>query len=93
MSYFALFYEVVDNFTEQRTPHRPLHLKSVREAYASGELVMAGALQEPPGALLVFKTEDRGVPERFAKTDPYVTSGLVTKWTVRPWKVVTGHEA
>ncbi len=86
MAYFALFYDVVDNFAERRAPHRSLHLKSVREAYASGQLVLAGAL-------LVFKADDRSVPEQFAKTDPYVSSGLVTRWWVRPWTVVTGNEA
>ncbi len=93
MAYFALFYDVIDNFVERRTPFRPLHLKNVREAYASGELVLAGALQNPPGALLVFKTDDPAVPERFAKADPYVQNQVVSKWTVRPWKVVSGNEA
>ncbi len=93
MTYFALFYDVTDDFVERRTPFRPVHLKQVREAYASGELILGGALQEPVGALLVFKTDDRSVPERFARTDPYVINGLVTRWTVRPWNVVTGNEA
>lgn len=93
MPYFALFYDVVDDFIGRRAPHRPVHLKMVRDAYASGELVLGGALQDPIGALLVFKTADRSVPERFARADPYVTSGLVTRWTIRPWTVVTGNEA
>ena len=93
MAYFTLSYDVVDDFVTRRTEFRPVHLKMVREAYGSGELVMAGALQEPLGALLVFKCDDRSVPERFAKHDPYVLNGLVSRWTVRPWVVVTGNEA
>ena len=93
MAYFALFYDVVDDFTDRRTPHRPAHLKMVRDGYGSGELVLGGALQDPPGALLVFRTDDRSVVERFVANDPYVTSGLVTKWRIRPWNVVTGNEA
>ncbi len=93
MAYFALFYDVVDNFTDRRTPYRPAHLKKVREGYGSGELVLGGALQDPPGALLVFKTDDRASVERFAQSDPYVQGGLVTKWWIRPWNVVTGNEA
>ena len=57
-----------------------------------GELVMAGALGEPPGALLVFRAADKSVAEAFATDDPYVTGGLVTKWTVRPWVVVVGQD-
>ena len=93
MPYFALFYDVVDGFTDKRTTYRPSHLQQVREAFARGELVMAGALEEPTGALLVFQCEDRTIPEAFASADPYVTEGLVTRWHVRPWKVVTGREA
>jgi hypothetical protein len=28
--------------------------------------------------------------ERFAQSDPYVTSGLVRRWEVQPWAVVCG---
>jgi uncharacterized protein YciI len=30
--------------------------------------------------------------EEFARADPYVTSGLVSSWRVRPWNVVVGGE-
>jgi uncharacterized protein YciI len=54
--------------------------------------VMAGALGEPPGALLVFRAPDKSVAERFAASDPYVTGGLVRQWVVRPWTVVIGQD-
>lgn len=92
MPYFTLTYEVVDDFVNQRTPFRPAHLKEVREANARGELIMAGALGEPAGALLVFRAADKSVAETFAKADPYVTQGLVTSWSVRPWTVVIGND-
>ena len=72
MPYFALTYDVVDDFVNKRTPFRPAHIKEVREAHARGELVMAGALGEPAGALLVFRGADKSVAENFAKADPYV---------------------
>ncbi|HTM34453.1 MAG TPA: YciI-like protein [Vicinamibacterales bacterium] len=92
MPYFALTYEVVDGFTDKRTPYRGPHLEKARTAAARGELVMAGALGEPAGALLVFKAPDRTTVESFAKTDPYVLNGLVTRWSVRPWTVVIGFD-
>jgi uncharacterized protein YciI len=92
MPYFALTYEVVDDFVNRRTPFRPQHLQMAREAHDHGELILAGALGEPAGALLVFKADDRTVPERFAASDPYVLQGLVTRWQVRPWTVVIGGE-
>ena len=92
MPYFALTYDVVDGFVDKRVPYRPQHLQLAREAAARGELVMAGALGEPAGALLVFRAGDKSVAERFASSDPYVTQGLVRQWAVRPWTVVIGQD-
>jgi uncharacterized protein len=91
MAYYVLEYEVVPNFVERRAPLRNEHLDLVRAAHSRGELVMAGAIGEPPaGALLVFKSASVSTPEAFARHDPYVIQGLVTSWTVRPWHVVVG---
>ena len=92
MPYFTLTYEVVDHYTERRTPFRGAHLQKARAAAERGELVMAGALGEPAGALLVFRGADKSVAEAFAASDPYVTNGLVRQWTVRPWTVVIGQD-
>ena len=94
MTHFALMYDVVDGFIDKRTPYRPAHLALVRDAHARGELMLAGALGDPPdGALLVFRAESAEVVERFAGADPYVTNGLVKSWRVRPWTVVVGAAA
>jgi uncharacterized protein YciI len=91
MAYFALIYDTVDGYAERRTPFRDAHLALVRDAHGRGEIAMAGALDDPPrGALFVFHADAPAVAEAFARTDPYVLSGLVTRWTVRPWHVVVG---
>lgn len=92
MPYFALQYDVVDDFVNKRMPYRPAHLKEVRDANGRGELVMAGALADPAGALLIFRAADKTVAENFAKNDPYVNEGLVKNWTVRQWTVVIGQD-
>ncbi len=89
MPYFAVDYEVVDRFVERRTPFRDAHLDLVRAAHARGEIVMAGAVGQPPqGALLVFKVATAAEAENFVLHDPYVVNGLVTRWLIRPWHVV-----
>jgi uncharacterized protein len=90
MPYFALFYDTVDNFAERRQPYREAHLALVDEAHRDGRLVLAGALKPADGALLVFRAPDVHAVEQFARTDPYVTNGLVTRWEVRAWTVVVG---
>jgi|SRR5437764_701257 len=94
MPYFALTYDVVTNFAERRMQFREAHLRLVRDAHDRGQLVMAGALGQPPeGALLVFRGESASIVEAFARADPYVREGLVTGWRVRPWTVVVGGDA
>lgn len=89
--YFILFYKTVDNFIEKRAIYRNDHLQLVKGARENQSLVMAGALADPAdGAVLVFKGEDASVAEDFARNDPYVKNGLITKWSVRPWTVVIG---
>jgi uncharacterized protein len=92
MGYYVLLYEFVDDYIARRAAFREEHLKLARESNARGELAMGGAFADPPDkALLVFRAEDRSVPESFARHDPYVTNGLVTRWEVRAWTVVIGN--
>jgi uncharacterized protein len=93
MSYFALLYHVVDDYVARRAQYRDEHLGLARAAHARGELVLAGAFSDPvDGALLVFRAADRSVVEDFARNDPYVIHGIVTRWEVRPWTVVIGND-
>ena len=93
MRYFALVYDVVDGFAERRAPYREAHLGLAQEAHRRGEILLAGALGMPPDrALIVFRANDCLVAEAFARADPYVVNGLVTRWAVEPWAVVIGNE-
>lgn len=93
MPYYVLFYTVVDDFLSRRPPYRDAHLRLAREAHRRGELLLAGALSDPPDrAILVFRVPERTIVEEFARTDPYVIQGLVSHWEVRPWTVVIGQD-
>jgi uncharacterized protein YciI len=93
MTYFALFYYVVNDYVSRRSVYREEHLRLAEAAHQRGELLLAGALTDPTdGALLVFRTNERSVVEDFAHNDPYVKNELVTRWEVRPWAVVIGGE-
>jgi uncharacterized protein YciI len=93
MPYFALFYDVVEDFATQRAPYRGDHLRLVQEAHERGEIVLAGALGTPPNrALLIFRANDPAIVDAFARDDPYVTNGLVIGWEAVPWAVVVGNE-
>src|SRR5258705_8518306 len=98
MKYWLLLYDVVPDYIERRAPLREEHLRLAREAYGRGDLDLAGAFggdfdSETPrasGAALVFRGETAAAAESFAKDDPYVKNGLVTRWRVFEWMVVVG---
>lgn len=90
--HYILFYDVVDDYVARRTSLRAAHLALVREAYDRGEVVLAGALADPvDGAVIVFRGDSPGPAEVFARADPYVVGGLVTRWRVRKWATVVGE--
>ena len=91
MGYYALLYDTVDDYITRRAAFRQEHLKLATEARERGELVMGGAFTDPADmALLIFRAENRGVVESFARRDPYVVNGLISHWEVRAWNVVIG---
>ncbi len=91
--HYLLFYDVAENYIERRVPFRAQHLAHARQAYERGELVLAGALADPPdGAVLLFKGSTPAAAEAFARADPYVENGVVTRWRVREWTTVVGDD-
>jgi uncharacterized protein YciI len=92
LGYYALIYDTVDDYITRRAPFRQEHLKLAAEARERGELLMGGAFTDPADmALLIFRAENRGIVESFARRDPYVLNGLISHWEVRSWNVVIGN--
>jgi len=92
--HYLLFYEVGEDYVSRRAEFRDAHLEKAWKASARGELVLGGALANPvDGAVLLFRGDSPEVAEKFARADPYVTSGLVKRWHVREWNTVAGEDA
>ena len=90
--HYILFYDVVDNYLEKRSPFRAEHIDLARKALARGELILAGDLADPAdGAILIFSGAHPGAAEEFAKNDNYVKNGLIKNWRVRKWTTVVGE--
>jgi uncharacterized protein YciI len=95
--YLLTYDYAADNLKDlvvKRAPLRAAHFAHAQAAVARGHLELGGAFGDDagaPGAALVF----RGPPAlsradvlAFARADPYVTGGLVSRFTVREWTVV-----
>jgi uncharacterized protein YciI/heme-degrading monooxygenase HmoA len=94
MKHFLLLYDVAADYLERRAAHRDAHLENAWASHQRGELQLGGALADPvDGAVLLFRGETAEVAERFARVDPYVVHGLVTRWRVREWTTVAGAGA
>ena len=92
--HYLLIYDVVDDYVTRRVPLRAAHIGHARESIARGDLVLGGALANPPdGAVLLFRGSSPAAAEQFAQGDPYVINGLVKNWRVREWTTVLGPAA
>jgi uncharacterized protein YciI/heme-degrading monooxygenase HmoA len=92
--HYLLFYEVGEDYVSRRAEFRDAHLEKAWQASERGELVLGGALSNPvDGAVLLFQGDSPEVAEKFARVDPYVTSGAVKRWHVREWMTVAGKGA
>jgi len=92
--HYLLSYEVVPDYVERRARFRDEHLAYAWKAADRGELVLGGAVGDPvEEALLLFRGDGPEAAERFARSDPYVKNGLVTRWRVRPWNTAVGDAA
>ena len=91
---YLLFYDYSPDYLERRSAFRTEHLARAWDAQSKGHLVLAGALANPAdGAVWHFRGDSSAAVEEFAKADPYVRNGLVTRWRVREWTTVVGDAA
>jgi uncharacterized protein YciI len=98
MKHYLLFYELAPDYLARRGEFRRVHLELAWKAAQSGELLLAGALNDAAGgivdgAALLFRGDSPAVAEAFARNDPYVLNGLIRSWRVREWVTVAGDTA
>ena len=92
--HYLMTYDLVPDYLERREQFRNEHLALAWEAHKRGELVIAGALADPAdAAVLFFQGDSPAAAEAFAKADPYVVNGLVSRWHIRRWNTVVGETA
>jgi uncharacterized protein len=92
--HYLLMYDLVPDYLERRAAYRDEHLTQAWAASERGELLLAGALADPTDcAVLLFQGDSPAAAEAFARADPYVLAGLVSRWRVREWTTVVGEQA
>lgn len=92
--HFLLIYDVGADFIQRRAQFRQEHLALAWKAAEAGDLLLAGALEEPTEqAFLLFHGDSPQAATTFANADPYVRNGLIRRWRVKQWNTVVGSSA
>lgn len=90
--HWILRYTTTPDYLERRAAFREAHLALAWAAADQGDLILGGAVGDPPeSALLLFA--NAAAARAFAEADPYVANGLVARWDVLPWNTVVGAQA
>lgn len=82
---YVLFYEAAPDFRAKVPANFEAHRALWGTFRADGRLLMIGPFADEPagGAMGVFTS--RNAAEEFVRLDPFVTSGIVARWTIREW--------
>jgi uncharacterized protein len=85
---YVVLYESADDFRSKVPLHIEAHRALWRRFQTDGRLLMVGPFTDAPagGAMAIFT--DRDAAEKFVEADPFVTNGLVARWTIREWNEV-----
>jgi uncharacterized protein len=75
--------------SRRRLAARPAHRARLTQLHADGDLLIAGPWDDDSGALLVFRTDERGL-RRILDSDPYYSTPGVTVASVRRWQPTVG---
>jgi uncharacterized protein YciI len=82
---YVLLYEATDDFRSKVPFHIEAHRALWKQFHSAGQLLMVGPFTDEPagGAMGVFTTRDAA--EKFVQADPFVSHGVVARWTIREW--------
>lgn len=95
---YAIFCEDVPNSLPLRQQARPAHLERLQAMVAAGRIAMAGPhpaidSNDPgeagfTGSLIIAEFDSLQEATEWANADPYVSAGVFSKVSVKPFKKV-----
>jgi uncharacterized protein YciI len=71
----------------------PAHREYLRTFLENGQLRAAGPFANDAGALWILDADTLEAVEEIVKADPYVASGVIVGWQVRPLAYWSAQEA
>jgi uncharacterized protein len=87
VAFFVTSCKSIDEIKSKHAATIAAHLARSNDLHKKGTLLMAGAFldnpDEPVSTMGIFASKEAA--EEYAKGDPFVLNGLVTKWYIREW--------
>jgi uncharacterized protein YciI len=85
---YVMFYEAAEDFRSKAQVHFAAHRALWSRFHAEGTLLLVGPFTDEPAgsAMGIFTT--RAAAEAFVAEDPFVSEGVVARWTIREWNEV-----
>jgi uncharacterized protein YciI len=81
----VMTYYPSEGFLALARQHGDAHRARLQEFHDRGVLLLAGPLDSPPGGEALGIFTSREAAEEFVAGDPFVTRGVVARWTLRPF--------
>ncbi len=85
---YVMLYEAAGDFRAKVPAQLEAHRALWKKFHAEGRLLLVGPFTDEPagGAMGIFAT--RAAAEEFVRLDPFVTQGVVSRYTIREWNEV-----
>lgn len=92
--HYLLTLHYTTDYLERRGAFRKQHLAQAWAAQERGQLLLAGAVGDPPDrGVFVFDCDNVAPMDAFVQADPYFQNGLVARYEIQPWNTVVGKDA
>lgn len=91
MAFYAVTYRYSDD-EQTRMTVRPTHREWLAKLAEAGVLMASGPLSDgqQPGALLVFRADDRSNVEDLLTNDPFAEARVIEETSIAEWDIVIG---
>jgi hypothetical protein len=82
---YVLLYESTPDFRSKVPAHIEAHRALWKAFHSDGRLLMIGPFTDEPAGVAMGIFTSRAAAEDFVRTDPFVSAGIVARWTIREW--------
>jgi uncharacterized protein YciI len=90
LKHYMLYYQLVPDILEKRTPYKDEHMKILHELSSSGLVFVGAEMIEGFPAVFMFEGKDDSVLQDWLKRDPYLNNGLVLEYRYNEIMIVAG---